>query len=74
MNSWSRKKQLVDKIVNTRNYYSHFDETLKNKAAKAIELHHLNNKLNIAFQLCLMYDLKIPVNQRVKENLKNILN
>lgn len=73
INSQSKQK-LVDKIVNTRNYYSHFDETLKNKAAKANELHHLNNKLNIAFQLSMMYDLKIPVNQRVKENLVEIFN
>jgi len=72
--SGGSKQQLIDKIVNTRNYYTHYDETLKNKAAKGIELHHLNNKLNIAFQLCLMSDLKIPVNQRVKENLNKIFN
>jgi hypothetical protein len=66
------KQELIEKITNTRNYYTHYDDTLKAKAAKGIELHSLNNKLNIMLQLCLMLDLKISINQRVKENLEKL--
>lgn len=66
------KQELTDKIIITRNYYTHYDETLKTKAADGIELHSLNNKLNVMLQLCLMLDLKIPINQRVKENVEKL--
>lgn len=38
-------------ITDTRNYYTHYDEKLKTKAAKGAQLWTLYNKLEVIFQL-----------------------
>ena len=48
---WQKPKGLIDKIVNTRNYLTHYDLSLESKAAKAEELWPLCRKMELLFQL-----------------------
>ena len=48
---WQKPKGLIDKIVNTRNYLTHYDLSLESKAAKDEELWPLCLKMELLFQL-----------------------
>ena len=48
---WQKPKGLIDKIVNTRNYLTHYDLSLESKAAKDEELWPLCRKMEFLFQL-----------------------
>ena len=48
---WQKPKGLIDKIVNTRNYLTHYDLSLESKAAKDEELWPLCRKMELLFQL-----------------------
>lgn len=51
------KDRFIQKIVNTRNYYTHYDKGLKDKAAKGIELLILSRKIRILIELCILSEL-----------------
>ncbi len=53
------KKDFINKVVNTRNYLTHYDEKLKNKAAKSEDLYWLNLKLKILVEILLMKETGI---------------
>ena len=46
-----RKVGLIDSIVNTRNYLTHYDLNLESKAAKGQDLHTISLKVEALFQL-----------------------
>ena len=46
-----RRAELIDSIVNTRNYLTHYDLKLESKAAKGQDLHILCLKIEALFQL-----------------------
>ena len=46
-----REPQLIDYIVNTRNYLTHYDSDLELKAAKGEDLYNLGLKLELLFEL-----------------------
>ena len=48
---WQKPKGLIDKIVNTRNYLTHYDLSLESKAAKDEELWPLCLKMELLLQL-----------------------
>ena len=52
-----KRKSLVRKIVDTRNYLTHYDESLKSKAAKGKELWLLYLRMEAIFQLHLLHML-----------------
>jgi ApeA N-terminal domain 1 len=49
--------KFIDLIVNTRNYYTHYNESLKDKIAKSEELPMVNAKLDIIVKACLMKEM-----------------
>jgi hypothetical protein len=51
------KKRFVNKVIDTRNYLTHFDESLKDRAARGAELHRLNDKLTHLLEMCLMAEI-----------------
>jgi hypothetical protein len=51
------KRNFVNKVVDTRTYRTHFDESLKDRAARGEELHRINDKLGRLMELCLMSEL-----------------
>ena len=52
-----KKKDFVDKVVNTRNYFVHYDQSLKDKALKGAELYWLIQKLKILVEICLLKEI-----------------
>ncbi|MCE5271811.1 hypothetical protein LLH00_11070 [bacterium] len=48
------RDNLIRNIVNTRNYLTHFDSSLKSKAASGVQLYSLYMKLEAIFQLQLL--------------------
>lgn len=57
--AWSsaERGKIIRNIVDTRNYLTHFDESLKPKAVSGIDLLHLCSKMEILFQLHFLYVL-----------------
>lgn len=47
----------IDQVVNTRNYLTHFDETIKAQACHGLTLYTLNLKLRAVLQLSLLSSL-----------------
>ncbi|HEV2864233.1 MAG TPA: HEPN domain-containing protein [Pyrinomonadaceae bacterium] len=54
------KDAFAKDVVNTRNYYTHYDPHLKDKAAQGIKLYVLTEKLSYLLQACLLVELGIP--------------
>lgn len=48
------KKKFIEEIVATRNYFVHYDETLKSKALKGRDLLQAVHKLKIIIEVCLL--------------------
>lgn len=47
----------IEKVVNTRNYYTHHDKDLKEHSASGEELYHLTQKLKMLVEVCLLSEL-----------------
>jgi len=61
----------IDKIVSTRNYYTHYDKSLKEDAEKGIELTKLEIKLRYILTLYLFRDLglnELFILEKIKKN------
>jgi hypothetical protein len=54
------KDAFAKKVVNTRNYYTHYDPHLKDKAAQGSKLYALTEQLSYLLQACLLVELGIP--------------
>ena len=53
----NQQDKLIASIVDTRNYLTHYDESLKSKAASGDKLIHLYYKMEAIFQLCILQEL-----------------
>jgi hypothetical protein len=53
------RKDFVDKVVDTRNYLTHYDPKKEKKAAKKIELYKLTETLSYIVQVCLLIEAGI---------------
>jgi Apea-like HEPN/ApeA N-terminal domain 1 len=51
------KKTFINKVIDTRNYRTHFDESLDGRAARDEELHRINDKLRHLIEMCLMAEI-----------------
>lgn len=51
---------LTSKIVDTRNWYTHFTKELEPLAAKGYELYELYVKVRVLFEVCLFKQLQMP--------------
>lgn len=51
------KKQFIDELVNTRNYFTHFDPRMKPKAKFGLDLWFLSNRTETLFSLCILGNL-----------------
>lgn len=56
-----KKKQVraefIEKVVATRNYRTHFDDSKKDKAARGEELYKIMQNLNLVLEACLMEEI-----------------
>lgn len=51
------KEDFAAKVKNTRNYYTHYNQSLKNKIAQRDELFRLTQILSFLLQSCLLSEL-----------------
>jgi hypothetical protein len=51
------RAEFIDKVVATRNYYAHFDESKKDRAARGEELYQIMRKLNLLLETYLMEEI-----------------
>jgi hypothetical protein len=51
------KKAFIEKVVDTRNYQTHHDEELKERAASGEDLYRLIQKLKLLLEICLLTEL-----------------
>jgi hypothetical protein len=51
------RKQFIDELVDTRNYFTHFDPRKKEKAKFGRDLWFLSNQLEALFSLCILRNL-----------------
>lgn len=49
--------KFAGQVVDTRNYLTHYDPELKNRAASGTELSKITEKLKIVLQICLIREL-----------------
>lgn len=53
-------KSFIKKVVDTRNYLTHYDQSLEGQAARGEELYHLTQRLKMVLQTCLLRELGFP--------------
>jgi hypothetical protein len=66
-------KSFVDDVVNTRNYYTHYDNSLEGKALTNRELMRVNPRLELFLIILLLYRMGIPkdiISEAVRSNRK----
>ncbi len=51
------RAEFIEKVVATRNYRTHFDDSKKDKAARGEELYRVMQKLNLLLEACLMEEI-----------------
>jgi hypothetical protein len=51
------RAEFIEKVVATRNYRTHFDDSKKDKAARGEELYQIVRKLNLVLEACLMEEI-----------------
>jgi hypothetical protein len=69
LDKYIRRKQFCDKAYVSRNYYTHYDEDLKEQVDK-IDLIDLINKLEIVIEVCLLKELGFSLKE-IEECLQN---
>ena len=57
MEDKNQRNKLIGIIVDTRNYLTHYDKSLKTRAASGDKLIHLYLKMEAIFQLCILQEL-----------------
>ena len=53
----------IQKVIQTRNFYTHYGENLVQKAAEGSELFKLNLKLNLLLKICLLRELGFSIDE-----------
>jgi hypothetical protein len=66
------KKRFVTEIVDTRNYFSHYDDSLKDLALKNIDLYMAKNSLQLLFQSIILLEIGLG-NDLIQKYLSFIL-
>jgi hypothetical protein len=55
------KEEFAKRVKDTRNYFTHYDKRLRNRAAKGAELFWLTQKLSYLLQACFLLELGLPI-------------
>lgn len=57
----ARFRPFARRVIDTRNYHTHWDETTRGDAATGLELWPLNEQLAVLLQACLLDEIGFPV-------------
>jgi ApeA N-terminal domain 1 len=67
-----KKRDFVNDVVNTRNYLTHYDKSLENKAAKMLQLFCLCEKLKTLIEVCLLSELGFS-REKIKSMMQKVI-
>ena len=62
----------IKSVANTRNYFTHYDYDLKEKAANEEQLYHLTQKLKILLEIILLSELEFNLTEIQHSIVRNI--
>ena len=66
------KGAFIEQAVDTRNYLTHYDKDLKERAASGIGIFHLTYKLKMLLEICLLRELGFS-SEEIKDRFPKIL-
>ncbi|MGG0644739.1 HEPN domain-containing protein [Sporosarcina gallistercoris] len=66
--SSDKRKSFINKIVNTRNYYTHFDERLKDQIFDAIPMYYITKYMKLVLRVLILRELGID-NDLIKQRM-----
>ncbi len=66
-----KKNAFVDKVVNTRNFFTHYDPSLERGVARGVELYRLTQILALLLEACFLNELGFSSQQSVELFQKN---
>jgi hypothetical protein len=58
-----QKKRFTRRVVDTRHYLTHYDESLRTRAASGDELYYITQALSFMVEACLLRELGLPPEQ-----------
>ena len=68
----NNKGAFIDKVADTRNYLTHYDKDLKERAASGIDIFHLTHELKMLLEICLLRELGFS-SEEIKDRFSKIL-
>ncbi len=60
--------KFIDDVVNTRNFLTHYDKTLKEKSRGGHELYKISEQLRFIVEVCMLTELEME-NDKIKKLL-----
>lgn len=69
--SLNKRKSWIHKIIDTRNYYTHFDNSLEDKILQQKEMYYLSELMKLVLRVLLMQELGLNqelIKHRMQEN------
>ncbi len=59
----SDNETLIDDVVNTRNFLTHYDKSIEKKAKKGHELYILTQRIKFILETCFLIELGVPLDK-----------
>ena len=66
------KGAFIKKVVDTRNYLTHYDKDLKERVASGIDIFHLTHELKMLLEICFLIELGFS-SEEIKDRFSKIL-
>jgi len=70
-NGKKERKSFINRVVATRNYLTHFDQSLEPQAARGVELYRITEELRLLVEICLLGEIGFEaesIRDRIKES------
>ena len=68
-NGKKERKSFINRVVATRNYLTHFDQSLEPQAARGEELYRITEKLKLLIEICLLRESGFE-EERIRDLIK----
>jgi len=68
-NGKKERKSFINRVVATRNYFTHFDQSLEPQAARGEELYQITEKLKLLIEICLLREIGSE-EERIRDLIK----
>lgn len=62
-------KHFINDVLNTRNYLTHYDKSLEERAKKGVDLYKIVEKLKFILEICFMQEIGVS-QEKIMENIE----